>query len=523
MPRQGSQATILAALADGKPKTHRELVRATGLSDAAVWNALARAWRDGLVMRTEKPAYEAVKFFRGRAGVSKTTRTFHQYLLAPKGEKRVRLGDLEFVAFSKRYLDARGGGSRSKAKLILQFLQKHADKAWYSKQVAEALKKYGVRSVDVMSNVRRFERKGLVYVRGYRTDSRQTPFAQGFLLTWIDSNKPRERALSEAVERTSRMLAGEISTSPIIERVHQIRDTIIEATKLRELTSTEFLKRKLTCSDNEAEHAIERALQLYPDLKEVKLFGAYRYFYHDSMDEADLKAAIKMKENYIRVTKGRANRVGHNWEACVEWFVDKFTYGAHFWTQQHRSNMDPKRITLHLIKPVSGRRQAAEVDRVWEVSQGLLAKPITYVLECKWGLVHKRDLDDFVNILRWSKEFGVDTQDGRMIKQGVVGIFASGAFDPKEKVHLKNEVIDLASYAGRLNVQLLKEADFNQKLRERGCETTIGRICRLAANEVQVRDAMDRIWNEPTKADGILSELMEKNKKLYEFERMLAS
>ena len=54
MPRPGTtRAAILAVLADGRPRTHRELVEATGLSEAAVWNALARAWREGSVMRTE--------------------------------------------------------------------------------------------------------------------------------------------------------------------------------------------------------------------------------------------------------------------------------------------------------------------------------------------------------------------------------------------------------------------------------------------------------------------------------------
>jgi hypothetical protein len=43
MPRpESTRAAILAALSDGKPKTHRELVQVTGLSDAAVWNAEAR-------------------------------------------------------------------------------------------------------------------------------------------------------------------------------------------------------------------------------------------------------------------------------------------------------------------------------------------------------------------------------------------------------------------------------------------------------------------------------------------------
>jgi hypothetical protein len=105
-----------------------------------------------------------------------------------------------------------------------------------------------------------------------------------------------------------------------------------------------------------------------------------------------------------------------------------FTAGARFWTQQHRKGgMDPRRITLHLLKGVGGRRNAAEVDRVWEVNPGVFAPPITYVLSCKWGLVSKRHVDDFLEVLRWSKDFGVDTPDGREIKQGVVGVFAARA------------------------------------------------------------------------------------------------
>ncbi len=47
-------------------------------------------------------------------------------------------------------------------------------------------------------SVRRLERKGLVYVRGYR----ETSFKEGFLITWIDPSKPRELAM----ERTERAL-----------------------------------------------------------------------------------------------------------------------------------------------------------------------------------------------------------------------------------------------------------------------------------------------------------------------------
>jgi len=83
------------------------------------------------------------------------------------------------------------------------------------------------------------------------------------------------------------------------------------------------------------------------------------------MSEDNLKKAISRKENYIRLVKGRSNRVGHNWEACVEWFIDKFTTGAQFMTQEHRNkSMDKRRITLHLIKSVRGRVNKAEVDRV---------------------------------------------------------------------------------------------------------------------------------------------------------------
>ena len=36
-----------------------------------------------------------------------------------------------------------------------------------------------------------------------------------------------------------------------------------------------------------AEHALKRTVQLYPDLKEVKLFNIYRYYYHNSLAEED--------------------------------------------------------------------------------------------------------------------------------------------------------------------------------------------------------------------------------------------
>jgi glutaredoxin len=432
----------------------------------------------------------------------------------------------KFVAYSKEYVDRRGGiNDMSKAKMILDFIEKNRDRAFYSKELVDALKDKGVKSSDIMSSVRRFEKKGIIYVRGYRMHDKQTPFKDGYLLTTIDLNKPREQAIEEAIQKTNMILESKSSTSPIIERIHSIRDDVLEATKLRDLVSFEFIQNKLDCSPYEAESAVSRALQLYPDLKEVKLFNAYKYYYHTSMTEEDLKAAIAFKQNYVRQMKGRQNRIGHNWEACVEWFIDKYTVGAVFQTQNHRTKvMDPRRITLHLMKSVGGRKQNAEVDRVWSVTPSIFAQPITYVLECKWGLVQKRQVDDFLEVLRWSTEFGVNTSEGRTIKQGIVGVFAGSAFNPKENVRLKDEsVISLATYAARINIQLLKAADFNEKMRERGIpkEITVQAICKAAKDEKEVRELLQTIWETSDKSSEILNKIVEKNEDVYEFEKML--
>lgn len=377
---------------------------------------------------------------------------------------------------------------------------------------------------DVMATVRRYDR--LVYVRGYRSEERQTPFREGYLLTWINQTKEHDAALEEALKRTNSVLADRETTNPVIERVHSIRDRIIEASSLRELVGIQYLQNELGLMEYEAENAVDRALQLYPDLHETKLFGAYRYLYYKSLSAEDLNAAIELKENYILKTKGRDNRVGHNWEAVPEWFIDTFTTGARFWTQEHLGGrMDPRRITIHLIKPVGGRRDNAEVDRVWEVTPEVFAQPIIYILECKWGLVKKKYVYDFFEVLRWSKEFGVDTPDGRQVRQGVLGVFAASSFDPKKTVVINNESISLPVYAARMNIQLLKATDFNEKLREKGVEekVTVQSICRVSKDEKQVREILEAVWNETSKATDILAKTASENQKLFEFERKLES
>jgi len=516
---------VLATLADGKPKASREILNAHGLSRSQVYNALLLAWKRGLILRTDKPLYQHERVFKGRAGVSQHTRPYHLYLLKPKGMNSLHLDNHSFVGYAKEYLDPRGGGAISKARRIYEYLRDHPDEAFFSKDIVEALQEHDVKSRDIMANVRRFEKKGQIYVRGYKTDERQTPFRRGYLLTWLNPDKPREEAISMAVERTDRALMGQASSSPLIERVHRIRDIILEHSQLRKLVSYTYIENKLDCTPHKAEGGVRRCLQLYPDLKVLKLFNAYRYYYSSSLSEEDLRAAVEMKKNYVRMTKGRDNRIGHNWEAVAEWFIDKFTTGARFWTQVHRTRgMDSRRITLHLLKGVGGRRNAAEVDRVWEVTPGVFATHITYVLSCKWGLVNKRHVDDFLEVLKWSKDFGVQTPEGRDVKQGIVGVFSASSFNPREHVQLKDgSKITLAQYAARRRLQLLTAADFNEKLRDRGCQklVTVQKVCRAARNEGEVRKMLDSIWRQPEKAEEVLVEFRERNEDLYRFEKML--
>ena len=149
---------------------------------------------------------------------------------------------------------------------------------------------------------------------------------------------------------------------------------------------------------------------------------------------------------------------------------------------------------MHLLKPVGDRKQSAEVDRVWKVTPGLFSPTVTYVLECKWSTVNKKALDDFIEVLKWSTDFGVDTENGRELKKGVVPVFGAGAYNPKEKVTVGEQRITLAQYAYRMNIKLLRPADFNSKLREHGVDkkVTVQKICRICKDEKDVRGLFNK-------------------------------
>jgi len=267
-----SQRKIVGVLADGSVLSARQIGVMTGLSKFALWEVLRRCWKNGLVLRSDKAIYEPERLNKGRAGSSRNVRPFHLYALRPAGVDRLESEGSVLVRFSESAKDPRGGNGKSKAGKIVEFLRTNKGKAYFSKEIAEALKDQGVRAGDVMGNLRRYESKGLVYVRGYRGHDHRSPFKEGYLITWIEQGVDRDEALAAAIERTSRTLANRESTNTIIQRIHRVRDVILESTKLRDLASFNYIHDSLGCSEKEAENATTRALQLYPDLKEVKLF-----------------------------------------------------------------------------------------------------------------------------------------------------------------------------------------------------------------------------------------------------------
>ena len=158
------------------------------------------------------------------------------------------------------------------------------------------------------------------------------------------------------------------------------------------------------------------------------------------------------------------------------------------------------------------------------MTPGVFAPPVIYVLSCKWDLVTKAHVDDFLEVMRWSKGFGVETSEGRQVRQGVVGVFAAGAFKPSETVQLKDGTrITLAQYAARRNLQLITAADFNKMLCGKGCPkvATVQKICRAARDEAQVRETLDGFWEKPGEATATLGRLRQDNQDLYRFEEKL--
>ena len=132
------------------------------------------------------------------------------------------------------------------------------------------------------------------------------------------------------------------------------------------------------------------------------------------------------------------------------------------------------------------------------------AETTRYLLGC--------NLEGSLNVLKWSYDFGVETSEGRTIKQGVIGIFGGTAFNPEEKIAVGNESISFAQYAA-MNIQLFKAADLNGMLHTRGVEkrVTVLKIRTRARNETEVRELPAGIWDTPAISLELLNHLASKN------------
>ena len=72
-----------------------------------------------------------------------------------------------------------------------------------------------------------------------------------------------------------------------------------------------------------------------------------------------------------------------------------------------------------------------------------------------------------------------------------------------------------------MNVELIKSADLNQQLQQKGVDkyVTVQKNCRASKNEKQVRDTFTKIWNQPKKAREFFTELIEPKNDQFEIEK----
>ena len=76
-----------------------------------------------------------------------------------------------------------------------------------------------------------------------------------------------------------------------------------------------------------------------------------------------------------------------------------------------------------------------------------------------------------------------------------------------------------------MNVQLLKAADLNQRIRHRGVpkDVSVQEICRMGRDEGQVRELLDRVWDDPKSAPELIAKASTSNTDIFEFEKSMAA
>jgi hypothetical protein len=510
-------------LSDGAPRSIRRIAGDLHLGEDSTYNAVYLLHRRGAILRSAKPHVEEEGEEFGPIAPQR-----YFWMLRHQGEKDCAVEAETFIGYKPRE-------GESLSQHIIDYVRQHLrDKAEFTTDVRRDIEKRLGRTVIqsmVMYALSRHRHRE-VYVRGYQGAERMTPFEQGYAVTWIDPNVQREQALAEAKQRTDKLLQDEQTSSPLFQRVHSIFDIVTDISLKRDIASQIYIMSQLGCSRHQLELALEKTMEFYPAIKRVSIFGdergnyGYPHYYHEGiLRPDDLQAAVKAKEQYLTKVKSSDERKGHALEGVVWWSLNKFR-GARFLAQRHRTEgMHAYRHTLHLIKPVRKRKKNAEIDGVWESREsGTLCahEKVTNVVETKFSLVRREDLEDFVEVVKWSKEFGADDRHGRVIKNGVVLWVAGAAIDTKATIPVGNEYLNVAQYAGRLGIKFIPTSEINAQLQRRGWEkASVNTICKIAKDANEAMQILDEIWKHPDKAKDILGKYREQNKSILEQEQML--
>jgi len=516
------RSQVMRLLDDGHLRSIRQIAQELSVTERAVHSAVCALYGRGGILRTEKPqAPESARKWERLP-------PRHLWTISPDGEKSKFIGGVKYVAYTKR-------NGKSLSQHIIDYVREHLrDRAAFTTQVRKDLEeRLGVEVLQsmVMCILSKYRHRE-VYLRGYQGAERMTPFEQGFAVTWLNPNLPREQALAEAKERTDRFLQDKQTTSPLFQRVHSIFDIVTDVSLKRDIASQIFIMSELGCSRHQLELALRKTLEFYPTIKRVSIFGdehgeyGYPHYYNEKLlSPEDLEAAVKAKEQYLMKVKTSDERKGHALEGVVWWSLEKFRR-ARFLPQKHRTEgMHPYRHTLHLIKPVRRRKKSAEIDGVWESREPAVLcnnEEVTNLLEVKFNLIRRDDVEDLLDIARFSKEFGADDRHGRVIRNGVVLWMAGAAIDNKASILVGNDYLTVASFASRLGIKFIPVSQINEQLQRHGWEkASVKAICRVAKDAHEAMGTLDEIWAHPKKAKEILAKYAEQNKSILEQERML--
>ena len=228
---------VLELLKDGKPRTSRQIIQYLGIKPKNGYELLRYMWKNGLVLRTRKPFFvKNVKSAGRRTGSIVNTKKIHLYVIADDRDEVV----IDNVVFEK-YNPEKHVQKISKSKIIVDFLKKNKDKAFFAREITDALKDKGITNVDVSVTIRRLERKGLILRRGFRTHERELPFQKGFIVSWIDQSKNIIKAMEEAEERIRQKITEYGSDNETWIRVNRIYQICKSFARDKQLVSYEFL------------------------------------------------------------------------------------------------------------------------------------------------------------------------------------------------------------------------------------------------------------------------------------------